>query len=497
MQVAWKGAIPRGNRMMDKPKLVVFSLVALVAFPVRGSGQVVATNPTAELLAQLIRIDSTNPPGEDAKIAEFLSATLSPVGFQVETISTPVPGKVHFLARLKGNGLKKPILLAAHADVVGVERSGWHLDPFSGQLEDGYLYGRGAIDNKGSLAVFTEALIRLAKEKVPLNRDIILLSEADEESGRYGTEWLAENYFSKIDCAAALNEGGWIIENPDGSVQYMSISTADKVSAWFKLTSHGTTTHSSMPVPNSAISELAEALSELVHYRTKVHLLSSTQQFFSTLAEVSKPPESKIFEQLVRPADAQQAAKAEEEISKNPLLNAIMRNTMAPVFLNAGFRGNVIPGSAEAIVNLRLLPGTDIDEVLDEVRSAIHDPQVEVTLAGSGGPGTKDEVQTLRNNYESSRKIQPSPTDTALYQALVSEGQAEFHAPVTPYLFQAGTDAVAWRKRGIPVYGIYPYPVPSSDLSRMHGNDERVSVRSLAHGTDMIYNVLRRVAGEN
>ena len=252
----------------------------------------------------------------------------------------------------------------------------------------------------------------------------ILLSEADEESGRYGTEWLAENYFSKIDCAAALNEGGWIIENPDGSVQYMSISTADKISAWFKLTAHGTTTHSSMPVPNSAISQLSEALSELAHYRTKVHPLGSTQQFFSTLAQVSKPPESEMFEQLVHPGDALQATKAEEEISKNPLLNAIMRNTIAPVFLSAGFRGNVIPSTAEATVNLRLLPGTDIDEVLQEVRTAIHNAQIEVTIAGSGGPGTKDDVRALRNNCEASRKVQPSSTDTELYQALTSEGQA-------------------------------------------------------------------------
>jgi acetylornithine deacetylase/succinyl-diaminopimelate desuccinylase-like protein len=366
---------------------------------------------------------------------------------------------VHFLARLRGNGSKKPILLAAHADVVGVEQSGWHLDPLGGQFEDGYIYGRGAIDDKGSLAVFTEALIRLAKEKVPFHRDIILLSEADEESGRYGTEWLAENYFPKIDCAAALNEGGWIIENSDGSVQYMSLSTADKISAWFKLTSHGATTHSSMPVANGAISQLAEALSELARYRTKVHLLDNAQQFFLTLAHVSKPPESETFEQLVHPTDAQQAAKADEEISKNPLLNAMMRNTIAPVFLSAGFCGNVIPGTAQATVNLRLLPGTNIDEVLDEVRGVIHNPQIEVTIAGSGGPGTKDDLQTLRNNYESSRRVQASPTDTELYQALDAEGRAEFHAPVTPNLFQARTDAAAWRKRGIPVYGIYPYPV--------------------------------------
>lgn len=468
--------------------------LALLALAARGHSQTSLNNPTAELLQQLIRIDSVNPPGNDVGVAEFLTKTLAPLGFQTETIPTPVAGKVHFLARLKGNGAKKPILLAAHADVVGVERAGWHLDPFAGQLEDGYVYGRGAIDDKGSLAVFTEALIRIAKQKVPLERDIILLAEADEESGRYGTEWLAENYFQKVDCVAALNEGGWIIENSDGLVRYMSISTADKISVWFKLTAHGTTTHSSMPVPNDAISQLAKALSELANYRTKVRLLSSTRQFFLTLAQVSQSPKSEQFEQLVNGPDPRQVEEADNEVSKDPLLNAIMRNTFAPVFLNAGFRGNVIPGNAEATINLRLLPGTNIDEILAEIRGVIQNPQIDITLAGGGAPGTKDDVQELRKHFEEISAVQPSPTDTELYRALAFQGQAAFHAPVTPYLFQAGTDAAAWRKRGIPVYGIYPYAIASADLSRMHGNDERVRVRSLAQGTEMIYKVLLQVA---
>ncbi len=479
---------------MGKLKQFARCVLAVLALAEGSSSHANLTDPTAELLQQLIRIDSVNPPGNDVGIAEFLAKTLTPLGFQIETIPTPVPGKVHFLARLKGNGAKKPILLAAHADVVGVERSGWHVDPFAGQEEDGYVYGRGAIDNKGSLAVFTEALIRLAKQKIPLERDLILLAEADEESGRYGTEWLAENYFKEIDCTAALNEGGWIIENSDGSVRYVSISTADKISAWIKLTAHGTTTHSSLPVPNDAISQLAKALSELANYRTKVHLLSSTRQFLLTMAQVSPAPRSEEFQQVVNGSDARQVEAADREISKDPLLNAIMRNTFAPVFLNAGFRGNVIPGSAEATINLRLLPGTNIDEILAEIRGVIRNPQIDITLAGGGDPSTEDDVPALHKHFEEISAVQPSATDTELYRALALQGQAAFHAPVTPYLFQAGTDAAAWRKRGIPVYGIYPYPIASGDLSRMHGNDERVRVRSLAQGTEMIYKVLLQVA---
>ena len=217
-----------------------------------GRPQTAQTSPTADLLELLIRINTSNPPGNEVQVDRFLAAKLKPLGFETEIIPTPEEGKAHFIARLKGNGSKKPILLAAHADVVGVERSQWSMDPFAGIEKDGYVYGRGALDNKGSLAVFTEALIRLAKNKVPLDRDIILLSEADEESGKYNTEWLAEHYFDKIDCAASLNEGGWIMENPSGAVQYVSISTADKLSVWLTLTAHGTSTHSSMPLPNDA-----------------------------------------------------------------------------------------------------------------------------------------------------------------------------------------------------------------------------------------------------
>lgn len=472
-------------------------LVAIVleaAIP--GRGQTAPTNPTAELLRQLIRINSSNPPGNEVKLDRFLEAKLRPLGFEIEIIPTPEAGKAHFIARLKGNGSKKPILLAAHADVVSVERSGWSVDPFAGVLQDGFVYGRGAIDNKGSLAVFVEALIRLARNKIPLDRDIILLSEADEESGPYNTEWLAEHYFPRVDCAAALNEGGWIIENPDGTVRYMSVSTVDKISVWLKLTAHGVTTHSSMPVPDGAIFTLAKALSKIANYRTKLQLVPSTRQFFLTLAKTSKPPDSTVLYNLVKGTNPAQVEVAEKEVRKNPLFNAIMRNTIAPVFVNAGFRGNVIPGTAEATINLRLLPGTKIDDVIHEIQSVIQDSRVDVTLASGAARGTGDDIQLLRAHIEKATKVEPSSIDTDLYRALAAQGQEIFHAPVTPYLFQAGTDAAAWRSRGIPVYGIYPYPVSSTDLSRMHGDDERVSVRSLAQGTDMIYRVLVQVAAQ-
>ena len=187
-----------------------------------------AVDPTAQLLSEIIRINTSNPPGRTRELADLLAPRFRAAGFTVEIIQTPDSAKVHFIARLKGDGTRKPILLAAHADVVGVEREKWSLDPFAGIIRDGHVYGRGAIDFKGGLAVFAMAALRLGERKVPLSRDVIFLAEADEEGAPMNTSWLAKDHWASMDAEFALNEGGWVIKNDDGRVRYVSISTADK-----------------------------------------------------------------------------------------------------------------------------------------------------------------------------------------------------------------------------------------------------------------------------
>jgi acetylornithine deacetylase/succinyl-diaminopimelate desuccinylase-like protein len=452
-------------------------------------------NDTALLLQELIRIDTSNPPGNEAKMAEFLKTKFAPLGFEIDIYPTPDPKKAHFIARLKGDGSKKPILIAAHADVVGVEREKWSVDPFAGVVKDGYIFGRGAIDFKGGLAVFAEAVMKLARDKVKLSRDIIFLSEADEEGGQYNTSWLAASHWDKIDCEFSLNEGGWIIKNPDGTTRYVSISTADKSGVSLLLTARGTSTHSSMPRPDNAIFTLAKAMAKVADYDTQPKLNESTKEFFTTLEKTSKPPMSTYFHNLVNSDDAKLVHEADKEISKDPLLHAIMRNTIAPVLMNAGFRGNVIPGSADATLNFRTIPGTNVDELISEMKAVINDPRVEITTSGGGMPGADS---TAAKAYMlAANQSKPSTKDSDLFRALVKQSNTVFPGvPVTTYLFQAGTDAFAWRSRGIPVYGIYPYPISAEDLTRMHGNDERVSIESLQQGTDLIYKTLLQVAGK-
>ena len=441
-----------------------------------------AATPTADLLVELIRVDTSNPPGNEGQLDDLIAAKLKPLGFTVEIFPTPQAGKSHLIARLKGDGSARPVLLASHADVVGVEREKWTLDPFAGVVKDGYVYGRGAIDFKGGIAVFAEAVMRLARNKVPLKRDVIFMVEADEESQPLNTSWLAQTHWDKMDCEFALNEGGWIIKRPDGKVRYVSISTADKSSISLVLTAHGTSTHSSMPRSDSAIFRLSKAMAKLADYETKPELTTSTREFFMTLAKTADPPMSTYFTNLATSKDPVKIAEADREISKDVLLHAIMRNTIAPVLMNAGFRSNVIPGSADATINFRTIPGTTAEDLAAEIKRVIADSDVEIKLPAAGGRG----AQT---------RSQESTTGTDLYRALVQSAQKVWPGvPVTPYLFQAGTDAGAWRSRGVPVYGIYPYPISNDDLTRMHGNDERVPVESLEQGTDLIYRTLLQVA---
>ncbi|MBV9074965.1 MAG: M20/M25/M40 family metallo-hydrolase, partial [Acidobacteria bacterium] len=338
-----------------------------------------------------------------------------------------------------------------------------------------------------------QAVMQLAQNHVPLHRDVILVSEADEESGPYNTTWLASSHWDLISCEFALNEGGWIIQDAAGHVQYVSVSTADKLSIPVLITATGNSTHSSMPTPDSAIYALAGALTRLSKYETPLELIPSTREFFATLARVSQPPLSKELGTLLNSKDPAQVQEADRQVSENPLFHALLRNTIAPVLLKGGFRGNVIPGSAQATVNVRLIPNTDFDALLSRMRQVINDPHVEVSLASPDTPEGQRAAALLKLRSS----LSPSSKDTALYRALQESAHAIWpEAPVTTYLFQAGTDAGAWRSHGVPVYGIYPYPITAEDLRRMHGNDERVSVHSLEQGTELIYKTLLQVESE-
>ena len=314
-------------------------------------GEVVA------LLQELIRINTSNPPGNEAQVAELLRARLSPLGFEVEVIPTPTPGKAHFIARLRAqNPVAKPLLLAGHEDVVGVERDLWSVDPFAGLIRGGDILGRGAMDFKGGLAAFTVAASRLARAKVALKRDIILLAEADEEGGSYGTSWLAETNWPKIDAGVSLNEGGWIFEDGRGTPRLMGITTVDKNSLSVTLQTRGNSTHSSRPLPDSALARLTRALERIERYEPATREIDPTaRKYLRAWIRGFGGRAARDMRALLAArgnAERRAAARRVTRGSYGELFNGLLRTIYVPTIVAGGFRSNVLPGSAEATVNI-------------------------------------------------------------------------------------------------------------------------------------------------
>ena len=369
------------------------------------------------------------------------------------------------------------------------------VDPFGGVIRGDRLYGRGAMDFKGGLAAFTVAAMRLAREGAPRTRDLILLAEADEEGGAYGTTWLAENHWPKIDASESINEGGWIFADGKGGASLMGITTIDKNSLSVTFRTRGTSTHSSRPLPDSALRRLARALDRVERYATAPRITPTARKYLRTWARVSSGRTARRLRTLPttrRPAVRRRVANRLRDGRWGELFNGLARNIFVPTIVKGGFRANVLPGTAEATVNMRMLPGQEPRPLIRELRRAVGDPKVEITPIVTGDAT----VEETLDSFDKRAAQPPSATDTDLYRSLVREGRRQWPGvQVTEALFEAGTDATPWRQRGIPVYGIYPYPLSHADLMAMHGNDERVPIAGLEQGTDMLTRVIRAAVG--
>jgi len=477
--------------MHRRIRLAAFA--SAVAFLAGGAAPARAQDSeVVSLLRDLVRVNTSNPPGNEAMVAELLRPRLQALGFQVEIVPTPAAGKAHLIARLPATApTEQPLLLAGHADVVGVERPLWTVDPFAGVIRGDRLYGRGAMDFKGGLAAFTVAAMRLAREGVPRNRDLILLAEADEEGGAYGTTWLAENHWSKIDAGISINEGGWIFEDGDGGARLMGITTIDKSSLSVTFRTRGTSTHSSRPLPDSALRRLVRALNRVEHYDAAPRITPTARAYLRAWAKVSTGRTARRLRAITTTRRAGVRRRLADRLQRGrfgELYDGLVRNIFVPTIVGGGFRANVLPGTAEATVNMRMLPGQEPRPLIRELRRAVDDPSVEITPIVSGDATVEETLDA----YDVRARQAPSAVDTDLFRTLVREGRRQWPGvEVTPALFEAGTDAAPWRGRGIPVYGVYPYPISHADLMAMHGNDERVPIEGLEQGTDMLTRVLR------
>jgi acetylornithine deacetylase/succinyl-diaminopimelate desuccinylase-like protein len=445
------------------------------------------------LTVAMVRFDTSHngEGGVTLPHAQWLKAKWDAAGVATEIIPTPKRDNVHFIARIRGATATAPLLLLGHSDVVSVERDRWTVDPYAGLVKDGWIYGRGALDMKGANAAFMSALLRHRSEGTVFDRDIIFLSDCDEEIGPYGTRWLAEHHWDKINAGTVITEGGWLLTQRDGSTPMMATLTRqDKVSAVVELTAQGTTTHSAKPLPDGAIVRLDRALVRLSDYQPGVFISDVARSQFEALAERTENPKLATAVRLMLGTPSQDARNRAGalvvQLSDYPgLHNALMRHTLSYVIQHGGYRANVIPGTATAQVNVRLIPGgPSLTQTLEEMRATIADPEIKMRLKGMPNE-TPDQV--LARLQEAMTKP-ASSIDTDVFRAWQRAAATTYpQAAAVSGLFEAGTSATVWRQRGIPAYGIYPYAVDNDTINRMHGNDERVRVDALQRGTQLMY----------
>jgi acetylornithine deacetylase/succinyl-diaminopimelate desuccinylase-like protein len=374
-------------------------------------------------------------------------------------------------------------MLLAHMDVVGVERQRWTTNPFGGELLDGYLYGRGAIDDKGMLAVNLQTMLmlqeRLANDAPQPDRDLVFLATGDEETGgTLGIGWLVNERPELLEAEYALNEGGRLREE-GGRIRYCAVQCAEKTSHLLYLRAYGGSGHASLPRSDNAIVRLARALARLAAHLEPLQLSEVTRRFFAGLAAVSEgASEREAFANLAS-GISERERRGAALLATRPELEALARNTVAATMISGGARANVVPAEATAVLNVRTLPGVALEEVVARLRAVVEDNGVELVVAERG------------------RDAPATSPDSAMFAAIaaVLEELAP-GVPVLPYLSTGATDSAALRRLGVAAYGLLPFPLSAEDESRMHGHDERLAVAALAFAIRLEWGIVARLLWE-
>ncbi len=451
-----------------------------------------------DLLKRMISFDTENfgNGGKTRPFAEMLKGVWDSAGVSSEIIPTPQPDNVHLIARIKGTTSAAPVLMLGHSDVVPVERDKWDVDPFAGVVKQGQIWGRGALDMKGMDSATVSSLLRHVNEGGRFERDIIVLTDCDEEAGNYGSGWLAEQHWDKLDAGMVLTEGGWFLAQRDKQTPMLiTVTRQDKVYFNLDLTANGLATHSSKPNPDAAIVKLSRGVDELASWLAPVHLTRVTRRYFRALADATSDTHFARAIHMMLGAHSQhsleRAARLVVARSSYPWLHsALLRTTAAFVIEDAGYKENVIPSTAHVRVNCRGIPGGQKPRYfLAQVRAMMRGRDIEVALATPEGVTEADYLDQLDATWAT----EPADLDTPLYSALAhAAAQTYPDAVFAPALFEAGTSLGPWRAHNIPGYGVYPYVIDNDQLIAMHGNNERIYVDALRQGTEFMYRMFDR-----
>jgi acetylornithine deacetylase/succinyl-diaminopimelate desuccinylase-like protein len=423
------------------------------------------TDEATALLSEFIAVDTSNPPGNEEAACSFLGAVLRREGLDYELYEAG-PGRVSLRAVLASDGGAGPLILLNHTDVVPVEREFWSVEPFGGEVRDGYVWGRGALDMKGMGIFELMAVILLKRLGLPLRRDVVFFAMADEEmGGEEGIEWFAEHHPDLLQGDLCLNEGafGWGrwggVERP-----FFGFSPTEKNPVWLRLYAEGPPGHGSLPHADNALGRLVRALDRIQTWERERVILPEMRPFFERLAQTGALPEVRGPEDL--PALA----------AGDRMIDALTRDTISLTTLHSGIKTNVIPARAEATLDCRLLPGQSAEAFIRRVRDVIDDERVSVE------PVMVSETP-------------PSRLASAAYD-VVEQVVREYdeRALLLPVVSSWFTDSRGFRRAGTPAYGFIPALLEQEDYASIHGHDERISLENVRLGTRVLFELVRRLA---
>jgi acetylornithine deacetylase/succinyl-diaminopimelate desuccinylase-like protein len=417
------------------------------------------------------------PYSNETKVVEYLKKVLDAEGIPSKTFALD-PNRANLVARLKGNGSKRPLLILAHTDVVDVQPEKWPVDPFGAVMRDGYIWGRGTIDDKDKLVAMLMTFILVKRSGAVLDRDLIFLAESGEEADPTGVgiNFMVNQHFDEINAEFALTEGGTMrLEN--GQVKVVQIGTTEKVPKRARLVATGTSGHGSVPRVDNPVVHLGAAIGKIGTWETQMHLNETTRAYFEKLAGISPPDKAARYRALL---DPQRAKNVQRYLAENePSMYSMLRTSIVPTMLKAGVGANVIPSEAEATLDIRALPGEDIDEFYGEMKRVINDPAVKIVPI----PATRPEAP-------------PSRLDTEMYRVLEQVSKRMYPGvTVLPTMSTGASDMAQLRAKGIQAYGLGP-AVTDEDRAQYgaHSDVERLSESSLYRFVEFAWNAVTEIA---
>jgi acetylornithine deacetylase/succinyl-diaminopimelate desuccinylase-like protein len=438
-----------------------------------------------EHYSALIRIDTTNPPGNETKAVTYIKTLFDREGIPNQVLALQ-PDRANIVARLKGNGSRRPLIVMGHTDVVGVQREKWSVDPFAAIRKDGFIYGRGTQDDKDNLTTGIITMLLLKRLNVALDRDVIFVAESGEEgSSTVGIQYLVREHWDALGgdsggAEFALAEGGGG-QKRGATVRFVEVTTTEKVPRSTRLVAHGVAGHGSVPRPDNPVVHLAEAVAKIGAWQPPMRLNDTTRAYFERLATISSPEDADRYNHLT---DAKQSASIQKYLAEHELThNSMLRTSVVPTIIHAGFRSNVIPSETEATLDVRALPDEDMPKLYAEMRRVINDPSVEVI-------GGDPKIQRPSSP--------PSRLDSDMFRALESVTKQMYPGAITlPSILTGATDMAQLRAKGVQAYGIGPVNGEHElALGGAHTDDERIEETALYNFMRFVWNAVTEIAAK-